>query len=158
MNILDEAATIIAGRNDDYGQPEHNLKRIAEMWTTYMAIDITPRDVSMMMILLKCPRDAHKEKRDNLVDIAGYAALADQLEDDVDDAGTEYGQAIVEGLKKRRNLRVWEDMRIGAKVKDKDGDIWEKSPEGWISDGFGPRDIELIRRQYGPLTVASVES
>lgn len=41
----------------------------------------TDRDVSMMMILVKVARDANKPKRDNLVDIAGYARCAERLEE-----------------------------------------------------------------------------
>lgn len=80
VSVLDEAATIIQGaRNTDYGPPERNLTRIANLWTDYLETEITARQVAMMMILLKVSRDVTSPKRDNVVDIAGYAALADEV-------------------------------------------------------------------------------
>lgn len=78
--ILSEAADIVAGsRQDDYGSPERNHTRIANMWSAYLETEVTPRDVCAMMIMLKTSRDRHQPKRDNAVDIAGYAYLMDQM-------------------------------------------------------------------------------
>lgn len=80
LTVLAEADKIVNGsRQTDYGTGEKNLTRIAAMWSAYLGTHISPRQVSMMMVLLKVSRDAHKEKRDNLVDLAGYAALAEQV-------------------------------------------------------------------------------
>ncbi|MGW6658864.1 DUF6378 domain-containing protein [Rhodococcus sp. NPDC055024] len=80
LTVLAEADKIVNGsRQIDYGTGEKNLTRIAAMWSAYLGTHISPRQVSMMMVLLKVSRDAHKEKRDNLVDLAGYAALAEQV-------------------------------------------------------------------------------
>lgn len=80
LTILAEADKIVNGtRQTDYGTGEKNLTRIAAMWSAYLGTHITARQVTMMMVLLKVSRDAHKEKRDNLVDLAGYAALADEV-------------------------------------------------------------------------------
>lgn len=80
-SILREAEQIVAGnREDDYGPAERNLRRIAGMWSAYLEVQITPRDVSWMMVHLKSSRDRHRRKRDNLVDGAGYLHLADQDE------------------------------------------------------------------------------
>jgi hypothetical protein len=89
--ILDEAKSIIYGdREETYGRPDKNLNAIAALWTQYLRIDekidarpITANDVCMMMMLLKIARQANAFKRDNLVDVCGYAALADRLENDV---------------------------------------------------------------------------
>lgn len=85
MNILQEAEEIIYGdREQTYGRPDKNLNCIATMWTAYLQSTerdyITAQDVCNMMILLKTARAANAFKRDNLVDICGYAALADRLE------------------------------------------------------------------------------
>ena len=40
---------------------------------------ITGHDVAMMMCLLKIARQTYAPKRDNLVDLAGYAALAQRI-------------------------------------------------------------------------------
>lgn len=86
--ILQEAYQIIYGdREQTYGAPDKNLNCIAAMWSAYLASTeqdhITAHDVCMMMILLKTARQAHAFKRDNLVDVCGYAALSDRLENEV---------------------------------------------------------------------------
>ena len=80
-NCLDEAGKIVRGsREDTYGPAERNLSRIAEMWSAYLSVPITARQVAVMMVLLKASRDAFKPKHDNMVDICGYAYLADTID------------------------------------------------------------------------------
>lgn len=92
-DILEEADKIINGeRNDDYGKPEDCFSLIANYWTHYIShresdiigeehpfVDFNSHDVAMMMILLKIARTNKSKKKDNYVDIAGYAALAGKL-------------------------------------------------------------------------------
>ena len=78
-NILQEAEDIVGGeRLKTYGPPRESFERIAALWSAYVNTPITPVDVAHLMILLKVSRNK-KHKRDNLVDIAGYALLADML-------------------------------------------------------------------------------
>jgi hypothetical protein len=86
--VLDEAEELVSGDRDrDYGHPSVDLHCIAKMWDAYFAkrsvssetAGFTARDVSMMMILVKVSREANRPKRDNLVDIAGYARCAERL-------------------------------------------------------------------------------
>ena len=78
--VLDEAKRIVNGaRNEDYGTPEDNFARIATMWSVILGTEVTPRQVATCMIALKLARDAFQPKRDNLVDIAGYAHCASTL-------------------------------------------------------------------------------
>lgn len=78
--VLAEAASIITGnREESYGKPEDSFSEIAQLWTWYVGKPIYPGDVAKMMILLKIVRSGHTEKRDNYVDIAGYAAIACEL-------------------------------------------------------------------------------
>lgn len=80
-DCLTEAASVVKGeREASYGPAERNLSRIAELWSSYLDHPITSRNVAVMMILLKAARDAHKTKHDNMVDICGYAYLADILD------------------------------------------------------------------------------
>lgn len=76
--VLDEARKTINGdRQDAYGNPEDSFSMIAELWTAYLDKYVSPQDVAMMMALLKIARQkTGKGKRDNFVDICGYAALA----------------------------------------------------------------------------------
>lgn len=74
--VLNEAAKCVCGqREEDYGSPEDSFQLIADLWGTYMCYGITPRDVAIMMILLKVARTkAGNGTNDCWVDIAGYAA------------------------------------------------------------------------------------
>lgn len=90
-SILDEAKGIVENKARDYGAPADNAERIALLWDAYIdgkygstpaAPDgdwkITPDDVCMMMVLLKIARRVQTPTRDSLVDIAGWAAVADE--------------------------------------------------------------------------------
>lgn len=78
--VLEEAQRIVLGaRRDDYGTPLENHSRTAALWNAYIGSSIhvlTARDVCMLNILQKVSRDRHCPKRDNLVDIAGFALNA----------------------------------------------------------------------------------
>ena len=86
-SIIEEALEIIEGdREQTYGSPDVNLKRIAFFWQTNLAnktrlndIEITAEDVCWMMVLMKLSRQLHKSKRDNMVDAIGYIALIDKI-------------------------------------------------------------------------------
>lgn len=83
VDCLEEAGRIVRGsREDTYGPAERNLSRIAEMWSAYLSMPLTARQVAVMMVLLKASRDAFKPKHDNMVDICGYAYLADMIDND----------------------------------------------------------------------------
>lgn len=80
-SILSEAEAIVGGaRRADYGTPLANHSRTAALWSVYLGITVTPRQVCMMNVLQKVSRDANAPKRDNLVDIAGYAENANLCE------------------------------------------------------------------------------
>jgi len=81
--ILDEAKRITtADRQQDYGHPLADFTRTAMLWTGILAgrlrdgQHVTPMDIPLCMIAVKLARQAHRHKRDNLVDIAGYARTA----------------------------------------------------------------------------------
>ena len=80
--ILDRALACVCGdREQDYGSPENNFRTIADMWSAFMGIEITPTEVAAMMALLKIARVASgHSKADNWIDLAGYAACGGELE------------------------------------------------------------------------------
>lgn len=81
--ILETAAKCVVGdREEDYGSPEQNFDRIAALYSIYLGIaDITAKDVAAMLALLKIARIASGHaKRDNWVDLAGYAACGGEIE------------------------------------------------------------------------------
>jgi hypothetical protein len=74
MNVLEEANTLTTtDRQDDYGHPADDFARTATMWSAITGHNIMTEHVPLMMIALKISRECNKHKRDNLVDIAGYA-------------------------------------------------------------------------------------
>lgn len=81
-SVLDEARSIVCGpRNSYYGNPNDNHARTAELWVVYLrhlnGRTVDARDVAALNILQKLARDLHRRKRDNMVDIAGWAANAE---------------------------------------------------------------------------------
>jgi len=77
--ILDEAKNVVDSRQASYGAPEDNFATTAELWSAYLGTPIRPEDVGMMMILLKVARERYQHKKDNLMDIAGYAECVARL-------------------------------------------------------------------------------
>lgn len=77
-DILEEALRITKGdRNASYGPPDQDFQRTAAMWSALKGVEFTAREVAMFMIALKLSRETHQKKRDNAVDIAGYARCLD---------------------------------------------------------------------------------
>lgn len=78
--ILEAARVCVCGeREQDYGTPEDSFAFIASLWTVYLNTPITPKDVAMMMALLKVARIKRGDKADSFVDLAGYAACAGEI-------------------------------------------------------------------------------
>ena len=87
-SICEEAQRIQGGdRQQDYGSPAKNFQDIADLWSAYLkvALDvdiaIKARDVAHMSILMKVSRNVHKPKRDNWVDMAGYAQCGGKVDE-----------------------------------------------------------------------------
>ena len=78
---LEQAATCVLGkREQDYGSPEDNFKKSAELWSAYTGQSYTAGDVAMMMALLKVARiKTGTATTDSFVDLAGYAACAAEI-------------------------------------------------------------------------------
>ena len=96
--ILEAAKKCVCGqRVQDYGKPERNFQIIADFWNDYLdaahpelnlkgvaecvevSAIITPKDVAVMMGLLKVARIATGSNPDSFVDLAGYAACAGEV-------------------------------------------------------------------------------
>ena len=92
--LLDEAKDIIGERGFEYGHPAVNIKRIAELWTTYFGREIDPLDVCICMALVKISRLVETPKRDSFIDLVSYAALAGEMAIGTDwaDYGKDYAE------------------------------------------------------------------
>lgn len=84
-DILNTAKKLINGdRAKDYGDPNENFGRIANLWNAQFAHKLaqpfTAQDVAYALIHLKMSRLANTPgHRDSLIDVCGYAALSGEL-------------------------------------------------------------------------------
>lgn len=76
QDILEEALSITQGdRQEDYGDCKVELERVATLWSVIFDTTVDSNQVALAMIALKMTRQMNKNKRDNWVDIAGYARV-----------------------------------------------------------------------------------
>lgn len=82
-NIAAEAQRLVLGaRQKDYGHPIDNYTMVGRMWGAFLGLpDIDPRKAAHMMSLAKIAREGNAYKRDNLVDLIGYALVAQMIVD-----------------------------------------------------------------------------
>jgi hypothetical protein len=73
-SVCQEAQEITTGeRAASYGHPFDNFTRTVNLINARFDTKFTPEDFAEIMILCKIARQAQANKRDNLVDVAGYA-------------------------------------------------------------------------------------
>ena len=83
-NCLKKADECVNGkREQDYGSPESNFLKIADLWSAYYGAPFSANDVAMMMALLKIARiSTGTATEDSFVDLAGYAACGCEIATD----------------------------------------------------------------------------
>lgn len=81
--LLDEANDLINGdRQQEYGPPEENFRRIAAGWSVILSRDVDMFEVALCMAWLKVARLVESPRhRDSYIDGAAYIALAGELAD-----------------------------------------------------------------------------
>jgi hypothetical protein len=62
-----------------YGHPRADFERTAKIWEAITGRAFTAMEVALCMIGVKISRQVNSEKRDNIVDIAGYARTAEMV-------------------------------------------------------------------------------
>lgn len=66
-------------REEEYGHPSEVYAKIAPLWSAYLGREITPEDVSLLMVLFKIGREMNRHKMDNLVDAHGYLLVYERI-------------------------------------------------------------------------------
>lgn len=80
--ILEEAQRLVYGdRQASYGHPADDFGRTAKLWSAILGVPITAEQVALCMCLVKISRQVNKPGRDNMVDLAGYAACLQRIID-----------------------------------------------------------------------------
>tara|TARA_Y100001938_G_scaffold121324_1_gene168835 strand:- start:333 stop:653 length:321 start_codon:yes stop_codon:yes gene_type:complete len=78
--FLEEAAHITDKRGEKYGPPAEHFGRTVGMINAafghILKRELTPKDWALIMVLDKVAREQNVPVKDNLQDIAGYAACA----------------------------------------------------------------------------------
>ena len=84
--VLDKARAAVMGeRQNNYGNPEDNFARIAELWSAYLrnygvTHKLQSHDVSLMLDLMKTARLQNMPGHaDSWIDKAGYAACGAEV-------------------------------------------------------------------------------
>ena len=87
---LDIATKIVTGqRQYDYGDKYQNHKNISDLWSSYLGRKISAHDVAICMLLVKVARLKHRPTTDCYIDMAGYAAIAGEINDRKEDGTTD---------------------------------------------------------------------
>lgn len=84
QSILEEAHKIVYDgcRRENYGGPVESFKAISKIASVLSHKDLTPDDCVNVMFAIKLSRESSHHKRDNLVDLCGYAAIKEELHED----------------------------------------------------------------------------
>ena len=80
-SILSEAEEIVNGnRQSDYGDAAYNFHRIANIVNSmYPQLNINAQQCCAVLMAVKLIREGFRHKRDNLVDLCGYARIMNEI-------------------------------------------------------------------------------
>lgn len=95
-NVLEQAQRVVGGdRGDAYGHPYHDFARTAKIATAVLdgflkdGAEVQPWHIPLLMIGVKISRQVNAAKRDNFVDIAGYARTGEMVSEMMEEQGIE---------------------------------------------------------------------
>ena len=79
-SILSEAEEIVNGsRQSDYGDARESFSSVATIASVMTGKELDPEDCCAVLMAVKLVRESFKHKRDNLVDLCGYAYIMNEI-------------------------------------------------------------------------------
>ncbi len=81
----EKALEVTEERMKEYGHPAEVYRVVSRLWYGYLGVQVSTKDVALMMVLFKMGREITKRGEDNLVDMHGYLLAYERiLEEDKD--------------------------------------------------------------------------
>ena len=81
-SILAEAEEIVNGsRHSDYGDARESIGRVATIASVMTGKELAPEDCCAVLMAVKLVRESFAHKRDNLVDLCGYAYIMNEIKE-----------------------------------------------------------------------------
>ena len=81
-SILAEAEEIVNGsRQADYGDAKESFTKVASVASVMTGKELSPDDCCAVLMAVKLVRESFAHKRDNLVDLCGYAEIMNRLKE-----------------------------------------------------------------------------
>ncbi|CAB4170193.1 hypothetical protein UFOVP1082_12 [uncultured Caudovirales phage] len=81
-NIFNIATKIVEEKSKMYGGQKEGFEKTAMLWTALLGVPISSKQVVMMFMANKMSRESFCHTQDNLIDIAGYAQVLENLEEE----------------------------------------------------------------------------
>ena len=78
-NAAEKAIEVTQERMAKYGHPAKVFRPVSRLWSAYLGITLTPKDVALMMVLHKMGREMTKAGEDNRVDMHGYLLAYERI-------------------------------------------------------------------------------
>ena len=79
-SVCAEADRLVStDRQGDYGHPAEDYARTVAIFKLMTGKELTPEEGVTFMMCVKLSREAHKHKRDNIVDLCGYAKCREMI-------------------------------------------------------------------------------
>jgi hypothetical protein len=80
LTILEEAGEIVNGRGQkEYGHPLDNWTQTAQLWSGILGRPVSAEQAVLCMMTVKLARESFSPKRDNRVDMVGFALVLDMI-------------------------------------------------------------------------------
>ena len=81
-SILSEAEEIVNGsRHSDYGDARESFSRVATIASVMTGKELAPEDCCAVLMAVKLVRESFNHKRDNFVDLCGYAYIMNEIKE-----------------------------------------------------------------------------